>query len=113
MCFYNRLIGTGRLHFESERNVTRKEGLEKLSHTGHIEGKRDIGKQRLGNRTSSCKWMAVQGAGGIFKKNDCQELQIIGSCGESYSLTSAMDTHCVTVFSKYLYITVLHHLLTH
>lgn len=53
-------------NFETKRNVTRKEGLEKLSHPGHIEGKRDIGKQRITNLTISCKWMAVHGAGGIF-----------------------------------------------
>lgn len=77
------------MYFKSEsdkatflRNITRKGGLENLTHAGHTEEKKSRGKQRVAYLRSLCKDMKEQKLKGKGVKN-CLELQKRESCEES------------------------------
>lgn len=54
-------------------HIMRKEGLENLILTGHTEGKRDSGIQRITCLTSLCKWLAEQRLGKIVNRQNLQK----------------------------------------
>lgn len=46
----------------------KKDVLDNLTHTSHVDVKMDRGKQRITYVTSLYKWLSEQGVGGIAKK---------------------------------------------
>lgn len=64
----------------------RKENLENMTLTGHLEGKRGRGKQCMAYLTSLCKCLAEQELGDIAKRPIL--LRVTGNCGKPQSPTS-------------------------